>query len=167
MTGRLRVLVVDDSAYIRKVVREMLSSHPSIDVVGTARDGDEALELVERLRPDVVTCDLIMPGTDGLCHISDFAWERVMRTEDVMNLGDEIEVQVTNIDGEGRVRLSRKALLPKPEGYVEPPPREDRGGGGGGRGGDRGGRDRDRGGRGGGGRGGFGGGGDRRGPPRD
>jgi polyribonucleotide nucleotidyltransferase len=93
----------------------------------------------------------IMPNTDGLCHISDFAWERVERVEDVMNLGDEVEVMVTNIDGEGRVRLSRKATLPKPEGYVEPPPRErsdrgDRGDRGGDRGGFRGRGDRDRGG---------------------
>jgi polyribonucleotide nucleotidyltransferase len=82
----------------------------------------------------------IMPGKDGLCHISDFAWERVERVEDIMNLGDTVDVQVTNIDGEGRVRLSRKDTLPKPEGYIEPPPRErsDRDGGGG--------RDRDRGG---------------------
>ena len=62
----LRVLVVDDSAYIRKVVKEMLSRSPFLEVVGTARDGEEALELVERLQPDVVTCDLIMPGTDGV-----------------------------------------------------------------------------------------------------
>ena len=66
MSRMLRVLVVDDSAYIRKVVKEMLSRSPSIEVVGVARDGDEALELVEQLRPDVVTCDLIMPGTDGV-----------------------------------------------------------------------------------------------------
>jgi len=66
MSGKLRVLVVDDSAYIRKVVREMLSRSPLIEVVGTARDGDEALELVEQLQPDVVTCDLIMPGMDGV-----------------------------------------------------------------------------------------------------
>ena len=39
---------------------------PSIEVVGTARDGEEALEQVERLQPDVVTCDLIMPGMDGV-----------------------------------------------------------------------------------------------------
>jgi two-component system, chemotaxis family, protein-glutamate methylesterase/glutaminase len=69
MSRRLRVLVVDDSAYIRKVVREMLSRSPSIDVVGTARDGEEALELVETLQPDVVTCDLIMPGMDGITFI--------------------------------------------------------------------------------------------------
>ena len=60
------MLVVDDSAYIRKVVKEMLSRSPSIEVVGTARDGDEALDQVERLKPDVVTCDLIMPGVDGV-----------------------------------------------------------------------------------------------------
>ena len=69
MSRKLRVLVVDDSAYIRKVVREMLSRSPSIDVVGTARDGEEALELVETLQPDVVTCDLIMPGMDGITFI--------------------------------------------------------------------------------------------------
>jgi two-component system chemotaxis response regulator CheB len=60
------VLVVDDSAYIRKVVKEMLARESSIEVVGTARDGEDALELVERLRPDVVTCDLIMPGVGGV-----------------------------------------------------------------------------------------------------
>jgi len=66
MTAPIRVLVVDDSAYIRKVVREMLSRSPSIEVIGTARDGEDALEQVERLHPDVVTCDLIMPGIDGV-----------------------------------------------------------------------------------------------------
>jgi two-component system chemotaxis response regulator CheB len=62
----LRVLVVDDSAYVRKVVKEMLSRSPFIEVVGVARDGQEALELVEQLQPDVVTCDLIMPIMDGI-----------------------------------------------------------------------------------------------------
>src|SRR6476646_5808357 len=62
----LRVVVIDDSAYVRKVVREILSRSPFIEVVGTARDGREALELVERLEPDVVTCDLIMPELDGV-----------------------------------------------------------------------------------------------------
>src|SRR5262245_1984445 len=66
MKRPLRVLVVDDSAYIRKVVKEMLSRDGSIEVVGTARDGEHALELVEQLNPDVVTCDLIMPGVDGV-----------------------------------------------------------------------------------------------------
>lgn len=63
---RVRVLVVDDSAYVRKVVKEMLGRSPMLEIVGTARDGDEALKMVDRLKPDVVTCDLIMPSTDGL-----------------------------------------------------------------------------------------------------
>jgi two-component system chemotaxis response regulator CheB len=65
MTRVLRVLIVDDSAYVRKVVKQMLSRSPFIEVVGAARDGAEALELTERLEPDVVTCDLIMPDMDG------------------------------------------------------------------------------------------------------
>ena len=62
----LRVVVVDDSAYVRKVVREILSRSPFIEVVGAARDGREALDLVEQLNPDVVTCDLNMPELDGV-----------------------------------------------------------------------------------------------------
>lgn len=62
----LRVVVVDDSAYVRKVVREILSRSPFVEVVGTARDGREALDLVESLHPDVVTCDLNMPEVDGV-----------------------------------------------------------------------------------------------------
>jgi polyribonucleotide nucleotidyltransferase len=82
------------------------------------------------------------PGKDGLLHISEFDWQRVERVEDVMNMGDEVEVKIIEVDREGRVRFSRKELLPKPEGWEDRPrpPRD---------GGDRGGRDRDRGGRGG------------------
>ena len=85
----------------------------------------------------------IMPGREGLIRISDIAWDYVPSIEDVLNVGDDVEVKVTEIDDQGRINLSRKALLEKPEGYQERPPREDRGGGdrgprGGG--GDRGGR---------------------------
>lgn len=66
MDRPVRVLVVDDSAYVRKIVKEMLSAHAGIDVVGVARDGEEALELTAELNPDVVTCDLIMPRMDGV-----------------------------------------------------------------------------------------------------
>ncbi|MBW4574907.1 MAG: chemotaxis response regulator protein-glutamate methylesterase [Aphanothece sp. CMT-3BRIN-NPC111] len=62
----LRVLVVDDSAYVRKVVKQMLSRSPFIEVVGTAHDGEEALEMVEQLHPDVVTLDLMMPQMNGV-----------------------------------------------------------------------------------------------------
>jgi two-component system chemotaxis response regulator CheB len=65
MSQVIRVLVVDDSAFVRKTVREMLTRNPYIDVVGAARDGAEAIELVEQLNPDVVTCDLNMPRVGG------------------------------------------------------------------------------------------------------
>ena len=61
----IRALVVDDSAFARKTVREMLAGSPFVEVVGSARDGEEALELVAELKPDVVTCDLLMPRMDG------------------------------------------------------------------------------------------------------
>src|SRR3954453_18921323 len=66
MNEIVRVLIVDDSAYVRKVVRQMLSRSPFIEVVGAARDGREALELAAELHPDVITCDLIMPVLDGV-----------------------------------------------------------------------------------------------------
>jgi polyribonucleotide nucleotidyltransferase len=94
----------------------------------------------------------ILPSQDGLLHISEISYERVNHTSDVLKEGDMIEVKVLDVDSMGKVRLSRKALLPVPEGYVPPAPRDPRPSG------DRGGGDR--GGRGGG--GGFGrGGGDR------
>jgi two-component system chemotaxis response regulator CheB len=64
-----RVLVVDDSAYVRKVVTQMLGRSPFIEVVGTARDGEEALALAEERHPDVITCDLNMPVMDGLAFV--------------------------------------------------------------------------------------------------
>ena len=66
MQQPIRVLVVDDSAFLRKVVSQMLSRSDAIRVVATARDGEEALEMVEKHRPDVVTLDLMMPGLDGV-----------------------------------------------------------------------------------------------------
>lgn len=65
----VRALVVDDSAYIRKVLKQMLSRSPFIEVVGAARDGQEALELVQQLDPDVVLTDLVMPGMDGVAFV--------------------------------------------------------------------------------------------------
>lgn len=59
-------------------------------------------------------------GTDGLLHVSKIAYERVEKVEDVLKLGDIVRVVVTEIDEKGRINVSRKDLLPKPEGYVEP-----------------------------------------------
>jgi two-component system chemotaxis response regulator CheB len=62
----IRVLVVDDSAFARKVIREILGASAGIEVVGVARDGLDALEQIAALAPDVMTLDLVMPNLDGL-----------------------------------------------------------------------------------------------------
>jgi two-component system chemotaxis response regulator CheB len=62
----IKVLVVDDSAFTRKVVREVLEAQPDLEVVAIARDGLEALEKVQEFAPDVITLDLLMPNLDGL-----------------------------------------------------------------------------------------------------
>src|SRR5687767_9958594 len=61
-----RVLVVDDSAFMRRLITEMVESRPEFIVVGTAADGAEAIERVRKLRPDIVTLDIQMPEVDGL-----------------------------------------------------------------------------------------------------
>ena len=63
----------------------------------------------------------IMPGKEGLLHISEWDWRRVEKIEDEVNVGDELEVKLISIDEKnGNLKLSRKVLLPKPEGYQEP-----------------------------------------------
>ncbi|NLC38647.1 MAG: response regulator, partial [Clostridia bacterium] len=62
----VKVLVVDDSAYMRRVITAMLEKDPAIQVVGFARDGKDALEKIQRFKPDVITLDVEMPGMDGL-----------------------------------------------------------------------------------------------------
>lgn len=63
---KLRVLVIDDSALYRKIVRQVLAALPDVEVVGTAADGELALKQIEKLRPDVVTLDFEMPRLNGL-----------------------------------------------------------------------------------------------------
>ena len=73
----------------------------------------------------------ILPGKEGLLHISEIDWNKTEKVEDVLKLGDEVEVKLLEIDPKtNKMRLSRRALLEKPEGYVEPerrprPPRRD------------------------------------------
>jgi two-component system chemotaxis response regulator CheB len=95
------VVVVDDSAFMRKSISLMLESDPGIKVVGTARDGKEGVEMVRRLRPDLVTMDIEMPVMDGLTAlalimkeiplpvlmISSLTTEGAKSTLDALNLG--------------------------------------------------------------------------------
>src|ERR1700693_112204 len=63
---KFRVLIVDDSAFMRKVLETILNSDDQLQVVGQAKDGREAITLAESLKPDVITMDINMPQVDGL-----------------------------------------------------------------------------------------------------
>lgn len=71
---KIRVLIVDDSAFMRKAIKRMLSLASDIEVVDTASDGNEALVKTAELRPDIITLDIKMAGMDGIT-----ALERIMR----------------------------------------------------------------------------------------
>jgi len=103
---------------------------------------------VKGLRPDLGAFVEILPKIEGLLHISEISYTRVNNIEDVLQMGQKVQVKLLKAEkdprsGKMKLSLSMKALLEKPEGYVERPPREDRGDRP--RGGDRNGRDRDRG----------------------
>ncbi len=69
MSEKIRVLVVDDSAFMRKVIPQIIQEDTSMEVVGTARDGKDAFKKAAELSPDVITMDVEMPGMDGLSTI--------------------------------------------------------------------------------------------------
>jgi polyribonucleotide nucleotidyltransferase len=100
----------------------------------SAEAGDKARQTIEALTKDAEIGEVykarvvstkpfgafveLLPGKEALLHISALAWEHVNRTEDVVKVGDEVEVKVVEIDEEsGRVRVSRKALLPRDPGH--------------------------------------------------
>ncbi len=66
MSGQIKVLVVDDSTLVRKIVTDSLESDPQIKVVGTAENGEMAVKMAKELNPDVITMDIEMPVMDGL-----------------------------------------------------------------------------------------------------
>jgi len=90
----IRVLVVDDSAFARKVLRDIIGRHPHLELVGTARDGLEALEKIAELSPDVITLDLMMPNLDGLGVLDALAPAERRRVLIVSTAGGENELVV-------------------------------------------------------------------------
>ncbi|SEF45982.1 polyribonucleotide nucleotidyltransferase [Caloramator fervidus] len=86
-------------------------------IEGITRDiqvGEVYLGRVNRITPFGAFVE-ILPGKEGLCHISKLSHERISKVEDVVNVGDEILVKVTEIDSLGRINLSRKDAIPKPD----------------------------------------------------
>jgi two-component system chemotaxis response regulator CheB len=80
MPEKVKVLVVDDSAYMRVVLKDMLESDSSISVIGVAKDGLEAIEKVKTLAPDVVLLDIQMPKMDGIATLQRIMKESPTRT---------------------------------------------------------------------------------------
>jgi two-component system chemotaxis response regulator CheB len=74
--GRIKLLIVDDSLLMQRVLSDILASDEEISVIGTARNGEEALEKVANLKPDVVTMDIEMPKMNGLTAV-----HRIMQTQ--------------------------------------------------------------------------------------
>ena len=95
--------------------KDLLGSHSSNPKVGQEFHG-----IVTRLMTFGAFVEYA-PGREGLVHISEMEWRRVEKVEDVCKSGDEMKVKLIKIDDKGRLDFSRKALLPKPEGYVERP----------------------------------------------
>jgi polyribonucleotide nucleotidyltransferase len=87
------------------------------DLTGEVEVGKNYMGKVVRIMPFGAFVQ-IMPNTDGLVHISQLAETRVERVEDAVNVGDEIEVKVTEVDSQGRINLSRKAVLQEAKGIT-------------------------------------------------
>jgi two-component system chemotaxis response regulator CheB len=98
VTGKIRVLIVDDSAFMRKVLHSILLAEPGFEVAGEARDGREAVSQTEALKPDVITMDINMPHIDGL-----------QATEQIMSTNPRPIVIVSSESREG-AEITLKAL---------------------------------------------------------
>lgn len=142
----IRVLVVDDSPFMRKSIQKMLEGAPDIQVVGTARDGLDALEKVDELDPDIVTLDIEMPRMDGLTALkkimagsprpvlmlSSLTQEGAQATLDALSAGalDFIPkessfatMSILNIQQELQEKIRRLATTPKFKRPVDKSPR--------------------------------------------
>ena len=100
MADKIRVLLVDDSASVRSSLMAGLSAEPDIDVVGSARDGLEAVEQVKALAPDVVTLDIEMPRLDGLGALERIMVERptpVVMVSSLTRKGAEVTIQALEL----------------------------------------------------------------------
>ncbi len=111
--SKTKVLVVDDSAFMRKVIADIINSDPLMEVIGKARNGDEAIGKVMELNPDVVTMDVEMPGTDGLSALSR-----------IMELSPVPIIMLSSLTKDGAeqtmkaLQLGAVDFIPKPSGQI-------------------------------------------------
>ena len=125
----MHLLVIEDErALCETIVRSLRRLAYSVDY---CYDGEKALALLGVERYDLVLLDLNLPGKDGMVHISKLAKGRVEKCEDVVKIGDELEVKVAEIDSQGRINLVRNdieydnAEMPRRSAPGQRPPRRD------------------------------------------
>ncbi len=119
--GRVEILGVDPEG-MKKAIQKI------DDIAFIPKEGEVYDGLVKSIQAYGAFVE-INPGTDGLLHISEIEWKRLTSLDGILKEGDKIQVKLVAVDPKtGKLKLSRKALLPKPEGYEERPrrPREDR-----------------------------------------
>ncbi len=117
---RIRVLLVDDSPIALKALQKILSSDPDIDIVGTARNGAEALELIPDLNPDVICADLYMPVVDGL-ELTHEVMDRYPRPILVISVAVREDEPRNAFD---LLEAGALDVFPKPRGGLDPHDRE-------------------------------------------
>jgi two-component system chemotaxis response regulator CheB len=108
-SGRIRVLIIDDSAYARQIITEILRADPELEVVGCASDAHVAREMIRRLNPDVLTLDVEMPRMDGLTFLRNLMRLRPMPVVMVSSLterGAEVTLEA--------LAVGAVDFLPKP-----------------------------------------------------
>lgn len=113
MRHPIRVLIADDSAFMRQVISDLVKSDPELDVIATARNGADALELIKELDPDVITLDLEMPKKNGLETL-----------KEIMSFNPKPVVMISHLTQEGATTtlncLDAGAMdfIPKPSGSI-------------------------------------------------
>lgn len=112
MDEKVRVLIVDDAAFMVKAIRDILESDPGIEVVGDARNGLECLQKIRELRPDVITLDVDMPVMDGLKAARHIMIESPVPVVMLSSLGNHGDITFEAL------RLGVVDFLPKPSGAI-------------------------------------------------
>lgn len=112
MGNKIKVLIVDDAAFMVKALRDILDSDPDIDVIGSARNGKEAVEMIKRLKPDVITLDVDMPIMDGISAVRHIMIECPVPIVMLSSLFSHGDITFEAL------RLGVVDFLPKPSGAI-------------------------------------------------